>query len=192
CGLKSGETIIKVNDTKITQAQFDKAFDKQAGGGIAATLGIDIKNDKNSFMYTLIKERVINELIVKALIDQEITKRGIKVTKEDTDAAIKDIVNKVGSKEQLDMILKQNGVSPADFRKDLAEEVKMKKLAGELGSSTVTDADAEKFYKQNIDKFKYPDRVRASHILIATNPDEIKEVITSDPANKSLTQAQIE
>jgi parvulin-like peptidyl-prolyl isomerase len=190
--LKSGETIIKVNDTKITQAQFDKAFDKQAGGGIAATLGIDIKNDKNSFMYTLIKERVINELIVKALIDQEITKRGIKVTKEDTDAAIKDIVNKVGSKEQLDMILKQNGVSPADFRKDLAEEVKMKKLAGELGSSTVTDADAEKFYKQNIDKFKYPDRVRASHILIATNPDEIKEVITSDPANKSLTQAQIE
>jgi len=192
CGLKSGEAIIKVNNTKITQAQFDQSFDKQAGGGLVAALGIDIKNDKNSFMYNLIKERVINELIVKALIEQEITKRGIKVTAKDVDDALKDIVNKVGSKEQLDMMLKQNGVTPADFKKDLSEEVKMKKLAEQLGNSTVTDADTQKFYKENIDKFKYPDKVRASHILITANPDELKEVVTSDPANKNLTPAQVE
>ena len=55
CGLKSQQAIIKVNDQPITQAQFDKAFDKQSGGGMITQLGIDVKKDKNGFLYLLIK-----------------------------------------------------------------------------------------------------------------------------------------
>ena len=50
----------------------------------------------------------------------------------------------------------------------------------------------KKFYKENINKFKYQDKVRASHILIAANPEEIKEKITSDPANKELSKDEIQ
>lgn len=191
CGLKSGETIIKVNDTKITQGQFDEMFDKQANNGMVKALGIDVKSDKNSFIYLLIKERVTNELIVKALLEQEIAKRGIEVTNKDVDEAIKDIVDKLGSKEQLDTMLKDNGISASQFKKDLKEEVKMKKLAKELGSSNVSDAEAKKFYNQNIDKFKHPERVRASHILISVNPEEITEIVKSDAKNKSLDDTAI-
>lgn len=191
CGLKSGEAIIKVNNDKITQGQFDEMFDKQANNGMMKALGIDIKNDKNNFMYLLIKERVINELIIKSLLDQEIAKRGIKVTNEDVDNAIKEIVDKLGSKEQLDNILKQNNISSAQFKDDLKNEVKMKKLAKELGSSSVSDAEAKDFYNKNIDKFKHPERVRASHILISVNPEEITEIIKSDEKNKSLDDAAV-
>ena len=191
CGFKSGETIIKVNDTKITQCQFDEMFDKQANNGMVKALGIDVKSDKNSFIYLLIKERVTNELIVKALLEQEIAKRGIEVTNKDVDEAIKDIVDKLGSKEQLDTMLKDNGISASQFKKDLKEEVKMKKLAKELGSSNVSDAEAKKFYNQNIDKFKHPERVRASHILISVNPEEITEIVKSDAKNKSLDDTAI-
>ena len=55
CGLKSGDTIITVNDKKITQGQFDKMFDEQASGGIAKALGVNVKDGKNTFMYLLIK-----------------------------------------------------------------------------------------------------------------------------------------
>ncbi len=191
CGLKSQQAIIKVNDQPITQAQFDKAFDKQSGGGMMTQLGIDVKKDKNGFLYLLIKERVTNELIVKALLEQEMAKRGIKVTDEDVDNAVKDIISKVGSKEQLDAILKQNGMTSAQFRDDLKEEVKMKKLAKELGNSSVSDAEAKKFYKENLAKFKHPDRVRASHILIAADPKTIEEGIKADEKNKSLSEADI-
>ena len=191
CGLKSQQAIIKVNDQPITQAQFDKAFDKQSGGGMITQLGIDVKKDKNGFLYLLIKERVTNELIVKALLEQEMAKRGIKVTDEDVDNAVKDIISKVGSKEQLDAILKQNGMTSAQFRDDLKEEVKMKKLAKELGNSSVSDAEAKKFYKENLAKFKHPDRVRASHILIAADPKTIEEGIKADEKNKSLSEADI-
>lgn len=192
CGLKSGDTIITVNNKKITQGQFDKMFDQQASGGIAKALGINVKDGKNTFMYLLIKERVINELIIKTLLEEEIAKRGIEVTNEDVDKAIKDIIDKLGSKEQLDAVLKQNGISNNQFKNDLKEEIKMKKLSEQLGSSEVTDAEAKKFYKDNIDKFKHPARVRASHILISVNPEEIKEIIKSDKANESLDDKAVD
>lgn len=191
CGLKSGEAIIKVNDQNITQGQFDAEFDKQAGNGIAKALGIDVKDDKNSFLYMLIKDRVVNELIVKALLNQEMQKRGIEVTNKDVDDAVKEIIDKVGSKEQLDALLKQNGISNSQFKKDLKEEVKMKKLAKELGSSNVSDAEAKKFYNDNISKFKHPDKVRASHILISVNPQEIEEVVKSDSNNKNIDETAV-
>ena len=191
CGLKSGEAIIKVNDQTITQGQFDQEFDKQANTGFTKAFGINVKDGKNDFLYLLIKERVINELIVRSLLDQEMQKRGIKVTNKDVDDAVKEIIDKLGSKEQLNLILKQNGISSSQFRKDLKEEVKMKKLALQLGDSSVSDAEAKKFYDQNVAKFKYPEKVRASHILVSANPVEIEEVITPDPKNKDLKAEEI-
>jgi len=174
CGLKSQDAIVTVNDTKITQGQFDDMFDKQVSSPMFKAMGIDVKSDKNSFIYNMIKERVINELIVKALINEEVKKRNITVTDKEVEDAVKEIINKLGSKEVLDNALKQNGITSAQFKKDLKDEVKMKKLAGTLGSSDISDADAKKFYDSNKDKFKVPDRVRASHILISVNPEEIK------------------
>lgn len=190
CGLKQ-EAIIKVNDDIITQAQFDKEFNKQAKNSAFAKMGIKLQDNPNGFMSLMIKERVINELIIRTLLEEEFTKRDIKVSKEDVNNAVKDIIDKIGSKEQLDDILKQNGISASQFRKDLEEEVRMKKLAKELGNSEVSDAEANKFYKDNISKFKYPEKVRASHILISANPVEIEEIITSAPENKDLTPEQI-
>ena len=190
CGLKQ-EAVIKVNDQIITKAQFDKTFDEQVKNSPFARMGINIKDDENGFMYLMVKERVTNELIIRALLDAEMAKRGIEVSKDDVNEAVKEIIEKVGSKEQLSAILKQNGVSNAQFRKDLAEEVKMKKLAKELGSSEVSEKETKDYYNKNIAKFKYPEKVRASHILISAIPEEIEEIIVSDPKNKELTPEQV-
>lgn len=191
CGIKSAQTIIKVNGQSITQGQFDESFNKSAQGGMMSQLGINIKDGKNNFLYYLIKDKVVNELVVKELLNQEMEKRGIKVSNEDVDNALKEIVEKVGSKEQLNELLKQNGISSSQFRKDLTEEVKMKKLAKELGDSSVSDADAKKYYNENIKQFKYPEKVRASHILISVNPQEIEEIITSDKENAGISKEEI-
>jgi len=191
CGIKSAQTIIKVNGKSITQGQFDESFDKSAKNGMMAQLGINVKDGKNNFLYYLIKDKVVNELIVKELLNQEMEKRGIKVSNEDVDNAVKEIVDKVGSKEQLNELLKQNGISSSQFKKDLTEEVKMKKLAKELVNSEVSDADTKKYYNDNIKQFKYPEKVRAAHILIAVNPDEIEEIITSDKENAGLSKEEI-
>jgi len=157
-----------------------------------AQMGVDVKKDKNGFVYLMLKDKVVNELIVKSLIDQEMAKRNIKVTNKDIENELKTIIDKIGSKEKFNEVLKQNKISSAQFKKDLKEEVKMKKLVNAISTVKVSDADAKKFYKENISKFKYPDKVRASHILISANAEEITAKLTSDPANKKLSKLEIQ
>lgn len=192
CTFGAKDAIIKVNGQSITQAQYDEAFNKEASNSMFAQMGVDVKKDKDGFVYLMLKDKVVNELIVKSLLDQEMAKRNIKVTKEDTETELKTIIDKIGSKEKFNEILKQNKISPAQFKKDLYEEVKMKKLVKAISDVKVSDADAKAFYKENIAKFKYPDKVRASHILISANPEEITEKLMSDSANKNLSKSEIQ
>ena len=67
----------------------------------------------------------------------------------------------------------------------------MRKLAESLGAGDVTETEAKDFYNKNLDKFKYPEKVRASHILISADPAEIEEIIRSDEANKELSHDEV-
>lgn len=191
CGFKDGETIVKVNGENITQGEFDKAFNASMDNSIFANMGVDVKNDKSNFLYLMMKDKVVNELIVRKLLDEEIAKRHIQVTNDDINKEFKNIVDKIGSREKFDEILKQNNISFGKFKKDLKEEVKMRKLVSEIAPIKISDADAQKFYKENISKFRYPDKVRASHILIAANPEEIKQKIIAEDKSKKLSEEEI-
>ena len=83
-------------------------------------------------MYEIFKDKVVNELIVKALLDSEIEKRGIKVEEEDIKAELKNTIDKVGSKEELNKILKQRGISNSEFTEDLKTQIRIKKLINSM------------------------------------------------------------
>lgn len=191
CGIKNSETAITVNGSAITKGDIDEAINNQIKNSPFTKMGIDIKNSENDFLYLLTKDRVVNELIIKALINEECNKRDIKVTKDEQELAMEDLISKVGSKERFNEFLKQKGISKEQFNKDFAQELRIKKLAAQIDNSTVTVADAKKYYNENIKRFKFPDKVRASHILISTNPYEIEQLIRADKANKNLTDDQI-
>lgn len=188
CGFKK-DVIIKVNNQAITKAQFDKAYQKASKNSQLAQMGIDIPEDENNLMYLMVKDRVINELIVKELVRQEMEKRNITVSNDETKKERQKMIDKIGSKEKFNDILNQNGISNSQFEEDLAQEIKMKKLVNIIHPVNVTDAQAKAFYDKNVSKFKYPDKVRASHILIAANPVEMKEHLKSK--NTSMTEEEI-
>ena len=165
----SKDTIIKVNNQPITQTEFNKEFKKVSSDGMLAQMNIQIPQDDNNFMYLMLKDKIVNELIVKSLINQAIKERHIKVTKADMDNEIKIMIDKVGSKEQFNEILKRNGVSNEQFMKDLKEEVKVKKLVNMIENVKVSDNGA-------------------SHILIMANPMELERQIKSKPENKELSE----
>lgn len=163
--------IVQVNDKFITKSQFDKALDKEINSSpFKAFGGADnfIKSDDN-FMYVVYKEKVVKELIVKTLLDDEINKRGIKVSNEDMKAEMKSIIDKVGSKEELNRILKQRGISNSEFSEDLKEQIRIKKLISSISNIKISDSEAEKYYKSNLNKFKHQEQVRASHILVSAD-----------------------
>ena len=173
--LKNNNGIVKVNNTIITQAQFDEAFDKTIDNSIFKAFGgaDNFKKTDDNIMYNIFKEKVMNELIVKTLLNQEIEKRGIKVTKEDVENEMKSVVDKVGSKEELNTLLKQRGISNAEFTEDLRTQVEIKKLINSIQKISISDSDAQKYYNTHPAEFKHGEQVRASHILISADTLQI-------------------
>ena len=163
------EGIVKVNGTVITQAEFDQAFDRSVDKSFLKSFGGSknfVKSDENP-MYGIFKDKIVNELIIKSLLDQEIAKRKITATDEDVQNELKTIIDRVGSKEQLNQLLKQRGVSNSQFTDDLKTQIKIKKLVNSIQKIDITDADAEKYYNTHKSEFTHGEPVRASHILIS-------------------------
>ena len=192
CSLFSkNEGIIKVNDVVITQGEFDKAFDKAANASFLKAFGgaDNIARSENNVMYVVIKEKVVNELIMKALIDSEIEKRGIKVTEEDIQEELKSVIDKVGSKEELNKILKSRKVSNAEFVEDLKTQIRIKKLISSIKKISISDAEAEKYYKANKAQFTHGEQVKASHILISS--DTLTFIRETHKKNKNITPEEL-
>ena len=186
CGIGGGRAIIKINDTAITQGEFDKAMDKQISMSPFAKMSDEVKNNKDGMLYLMTEKAVLNQLIVKNIMDQELKNRGIKVEDKEVSAAIDKIIDKLGSKDELSKLLKQNGISIKDFKADIANQVKMQKLARLSADTSVSDAEVKAFYNNNKQLFVHKDKVRAYHILIPTNMAQLEqEVRTTSKKNIS-------
>jgi len=184
--------IIKVNDSIITKSQFDNMVDDAINNHpVLSKLGGSgnfVKSDENA-MYRIFKERAVNQLITKTLLDDEIEKRGIKVSDEDFKAELKTVIDRVGSNDELNKILKQRGIKNKDFTNDLKNQIKVRKLIETTSNITISDADAEKYYKTNLNKFKHEEKVRASHILISA---DILNIIKDQKAkNKNISTSDL-
>lgn len=190
CSIKgNSEDIMKVNNTVITKSEFDKAYKEVTSNKMFEQMGVDITKDSDNIFALMMREQVVSSLIVKTLLNDEMEKRKISASKEDIEKAEKEIVAKFGTKEQFQQVLKANGVSYDSFKKDLQDEIKMKKYVDSIAMVSIGDAVAKKYYNDNIDKFKYPKSVRASHILIAANINQIKEKIKEE--NKDLKDEEV-
>ncbi len=190
CSLKKNDNdIIKINDTVITKKEYDKAYESVTSNNMFAQMGIDFKNDTDNVLALMMREKVVSELIIKALLAEEMDKRKITVTKEELETAEKEIVGKFGSKDQFVQLIKLNGITYETFKKDLEDEIKMKKFVDSVAMVSIGESEAKKYYDENQDKFKYPQRVRASHILISANPEQLAKKIVEE--KKDVTQGEL-
>ena len=135
CGIKDQKAIIKINDGVITQGDFNKLMDKSITQSPFAKFG-DMKGNKDGFFYLMTEQRVVNQLIIQEILNQEAKARNIKVTSKDVDKSIKEIMDKMGGRDQLMQVLKQNNVSVGEFKADVKNQVKMQKLANSVRNST--------------------------------------------------------
>ena len=163
---KAQETvIITVNDSPIMKQEVDEIIAKQMSSPFLAQL--DKNSDEAKLIMLVAKDKAVNELIVKKIINNEIAKRNITVSNEELDKYKADMIEQIGGEENLQKILEQNKMSENDFNSMVANDIQISKLIDTISPVKVLDADVKKFYAENkASKFTYPDSVRASHILI--------------------------
>lgn len=189
-GCTVGKGIVSVNGEGISRAEYNETYKTVMKNPQFKMFG-DAK-DPNSLVALMTRDKVINELIIKKLLDQEAQKRGIKVTPEDLKAQREKIVTAIGGEDRLKELMEQGNISEKQFNSDMANEVKVNKIIEEVADVKVSDAEVKDFYTKNKAQFNFPERVRASHILISANPEEIKETIIAEDKGGKLDAKQIE
>ena len=191
CGCtKDNSAAIKVNDKIITKAEFYDDYKKIKKVQLA-NAPKEIQKD-TSYTSLSIKNNQVKDAIARELLNQEFEKRKITASEEEIKEQTQKVINRIGSIEVFTNLMKENGITQERLNSDMANEVKVEKLYRALSKKKITDADAEKFYKENKESFERPERVQAFHILIKTRKEEHKLAIAAADKEGKLSQSQID
>lgn len=187
CGFfHTDKALITVNGEPITQKDYDDLFKIQNTS--------NVNPETNKGLYLILKHNVVSELVIKQLIKEEVKNRKIKVTDEEVSKALTDAYAQVGGKEQFEKFLKKvYGIDEKEFKKTLKDEIEISKLIDQIAPMTKTsEGEAKSFYEKNKKQlFNQPKMVRASHILIMANREDLIKGIKKEFKNISDADAQI-
>lgn len=150
-------------------------FNSGSNPTVATVNGTDIKKDK---LYDALVDaggkQTLDSLITEELVNQEASKKGIKVTDADVTKEMDDIKKGFSSDEEFQMALQQSGMSVEDLKKQMNMQVQIRKLLEP--EVKVTDDDIKKYFDENKASFNTPEEVKASHILVKTK-DEAEGIL---------------
>ncbi len=165
---------VEVDGVTLTTSQLDADMQKQVElikGKIPAE---NLENTKAE-----IRRGLIDEFVVRTLIDREIEKKKITVDDKEIAEIVEALKAQLPPGMTMDELQKKNKINAAQMREEIGLNIRMNKLImAELGGKVkVTDKEIGDFYKQNQDKFKQPESVHARHILVAkvqSDTDKVK------------------
>ena len=176
------ELAATVNGTRITRQALDQAttnlqtqyerYYKQFGQDTTNLF----TGAHGALLHLELETQALQNLIRQAIYAQQERKYHVRVSSHDVDAAYN---------KQYNDILKQNNITEAqlasylqsqnktlkDFQKELRASVEQQLRAQALQNKVVgeinpTDAQLKAYFEKNIDRYKTPEQIRASHILV--------------------------
>jgi peptidyl-prolyl cis-trans isomerase C len=165
---------LSVNARDITEAQIDKLVQPELD-----RMSEQAKRLPPSILDQLkerLRKQAIDTKITEYLLDEAVKEQNIVVTDEELNAYFKELLTQQKmSMDDFKALVAAYGQSFEEIRRWNRKSLGYKKIMGKKwqGKVDVNEADAQKFYNENPEKFTTPLQVRASHVLIS--PD------TSDP-----------
>jgi len=181
------EPVAKVNDDVITMGDLEGLYRAQ----YELTPEDQIKENDPTVVERM--SQVLEGLIERTLLDQEVKKRNTVAPPEEVDAQLKMFMERFPSREAFDKMLDELGLAEEDLRESFAERVRRRQLLREEVDAHITVSDEEIVaqYEGHKDVYVVPERVRARHILIAVPPDANpdQELFARERAQQVLKRA---
>ncbi|MEJ2033189.1 MAG: peptidylprolyl isomerase [Deltaproteobacteria bacterium] len=120
-----------------------------------------------------LKEAVLNKMIEGKLLFQKAQEEGTIVNDKAVADKLAQIKTRFPNEEKFNQSMASMGVSEADLKSQIKQGLTIQKFLDHkfIQKIKVSDKEAQKFYEENKDKFKQPEMVRASHILIKCPKD---------------------
>ena len=130
---------------------------------------------------------MLENLIARELLYQESQKKGIKVDQKEIEAQLTALKGRFPSEVEFKKALSTMNLTEAGLRFQFERDLAIRKLLDDQigGKSTVSEKESRAYYDSNLESFKKPEQVRASHILIKVDPG-------ADEAKKAEARTKIE
>jgi len=136
---------------------------------------------------------VQDQLIIKKLMDAAVAAANIEVAEEDITAEMEKIRASIPPGQNFEALLEAQGMTLEKLTADMREQMATHEFLTSKteGIEDVTETEAKEFYDANPDKFKRPEGVAASHILIKFEADDTDEVKAEKKAQLEKIRADI-
>ena len=174
-GCVGGDTVAKVNGTKVSLEDYSKDYEiikKRYEAQFGAEF-FEEKTPEGKTMEEVLKENVLDKLVIEEIIMQKAKEDKILPTDKEIEDQIKSFKEMVGGKEGFEKFLETNEMTEEYFKLGIQKELTVEKYRENyLKSLKLEDKELKAYYEAN--KAKY-EKVEASHILVETE-EEAKEI----------------
>ena len=128
-----------------------------------------------------IKRRLFEQIINRRILVQEARKDGVRVTRQEADAVLKDLLK--DGPDGPGQVLKARGISQESWKRKILQELLAQKVVEKEVDSKVriSDKEVEDYYWSHLSNYWTPEAVHARHLVVQKKPD-------LDRVMKSLAQ----
>jgi peptidyl-prolyl cis-trans isomerase C len=147
-----------------------------------------------SQMYGQVFQQMKDTLIANALLENAAENSSLTVSDADLDEEITKIKANAPSDKTLEEVLAENDVNIDEWKENLRKQMLVGKLVEDKTANIAepTPEEIGAFYQENIDSFKVPETVTASHILIAFDEEDTDETKAAKKAEIEALKQQLD
>ncbi|GEM_PF-211460 len=136
-----------------------------------------------------IRERIMEELIMRQIMMDEVAKQGISLSDDEFAEIQAELTQELPPDTTIEDYMKETGTTEAEMREQMAVR---KMIIGQAESlAKPTDEEIKSFYDENKDGFSQGDSVTASHILIKVDPSDTDEAKAAKKARIEALRAEV-
>ena len=164
------EVVVKVNGVSITRADLDRAT-----RAFLAHKRMQAPTDPNQ--KKKMEEAARDQMVAEEVLYQAAKKEEIPDLDQKVEAKFDQVKSRFPAPEDFEKTLNSNGITAPELKNLLRRDIVISSYLEQQVSSkiSVTAEQAKTFYDENLDKFKKPESVHASHILIGVDPKATAE-----------------
>jgi peptidyl-prolyl cis-trans isomerase C len=148
-----------------------------------------IPADKIKEVRSNMKKQLVDEFVMRALMEREVEKRNIEATDKEMEDALDQIRTNLPADKKIDEFMKENGIS----REDIYLGIKVRKMVRQnLGKKAKpSENEISKFYDNNKDRFNIAESVHVRHILVAFKEGDDETIKTEKKLKIESLRKQI-
>lgn len=161
--MSGGALVVTVNGREVYEGEIE-----QESARIRTQLSGRVPMEQLESMGEVIQQQAVNNMINRVLLGQAADRARVEIPEKDVMERAEQVKSGFGSEEVFKEQLEGSGLTEAGFQQEVELALRIETLLDQQTTDVqgVDESEVRDFYGTNIERFKKPEQVQASHILI--------------------------